>query len=1011
MQPPTTSVATSRGQRVRLPALLVALLLQLGIVLPALAAEGPSPTSDAESCLSCHRFPGLSRLDDQTGELRLFFCSERYFAERQGPHARLECTDCHERSEVEVIPHQETSPVDCTQSCHVVSSAGVPVSFSHEQVARRLERSVHNQQALQDLSFVHPPLRSGQSTCLYCHDQPKYRTVDQVGVTHRGLDPETRCESCHDESLPVDVAYYLQHTAGRLQSARPPMDLAEVCATCHSDPALMEQMGQHDAVTSYFNSFHGKAALLGNGDTATCLHCHQCETGDVHVMLAASEPMARTNPDHLETTCRSVQCHPNAVPELSGAAVHMRIDPRTPTPEYAVVAALALLTIVVMSMYFTQIMLELLNVLLRGDHAEHRELRALAKMIMAHPEGRKRIERQTTNQRIQHWFLAVSFITLVITGMPLKFAAEPWAQTLMALLGGLTQARAIHRFMAVIQLGTFVYHVGYLGWHMILDQRRRAVDYADRPLWRRVFDMVWEFPMMVRPKDVVQYFQLFLYLFGLRKHRPAQDKYHFSQKFEYWAVFWGMNIIGLSGIALWAHGSVPGLVGGRLLNFALVAHSYEAFLAALHVAVVHMFAVALSPAVFPLHLGSLTGTMPADEMAEGHAAHLRQVARELGIEVDVPAPDCGPWPLLCKVVRKSYSLGLFAVMCVAAFFSMNLLFSMLQGLDTVVDVDELPLRLDESDLTASAAGLAGGASEDVYRRGPMAHYHAIPAWLTPDTGNDCTSSGCHPVLPHGERKEDRAFLNMHSTFVDCQVCHLHGERGEDSLAWLSLQQREQRDPPAVMRLAGALEPDVPRDLPALQALDATLRELLAEAIADIGGDAELERWLKQLETSRIGGPQHALFVEQMRQGIFLHGHGEYGAKLGLPGHRWSLDAEQQVAAEALRADAGALSDDERQQLQDKVHQDLDRPNVGCTRCHAEQPEWVDYEALGYSPARAEALRSNNVVRQSQAVERGETFFLPDLLQTPEQQPATDDEGLVPLDDEGLVPLDAMEGSP
>jgi hypothetical protein len=35
----------------------------------------------------------------------------------------LKCTDCHERSEVEVIPHKKTSPVDCTQSCHLLDAA------------------------------------------------------------------------------------------------------------------------------------------------------------------------------------------------------------------------------------------------------------------------------------------------------------------------------------------------------------------------------------------------------------------------------------------------------------------------------------------------------------------------------------------------------------------------------------------------------------------------------------------------------------------------------------------------------------------------------------------------------------------------------------------------------------------------------------------------------------------------------------------------------------------------
>jgi len=62
-----------------------------------------------------------------------------------------------------------------------------------------------------------------------------------------------------------------------------------------------------------------------------------------------------------------------------------------------------------------------------------------------------------------------------------------------------------------------------------------------------------------------------------------------------------------------------------------------------------------------------------------------------------------------------------------------------------------------------------------------------------------------------------------------------------------------------------------------------------------------------------------------------------------------------------------------------VHEGFVRPNVQCTRCHAEEPDLVDFEQLGYSPRHADSLRGNAIVRQSESVERGETFYLPGLL--------------------------------
>ena len=252
---PLSTPRSRRAPRLQAVLALLALLAVLGFTPRAHADSQRLLATDAESCLSCHRHTGLG-LVDEDDELRLLFCSERYYANRQGPHARLECTDCHPREEVEEIPHKDVSKVDCTSTCHLVSSSGAEISFSHEEVADRMERSVHNAEALAELPFDSPLLREGQSSCLYCHDQPRFRDEAGRTCTHRGHEPSARCESCHDEGLPVDVDYFVRHTQGRLASARHVTEQAEVCGTCHSDPALRGHMEKHDPVTSYFHSFH-----------------------------------------------------------------------------------------------------------------------------------------------------------------------------------------------------------------------------------------------------------------------------------------------------------------------------------------------------------------------------------------------------------------------------------------------------------------------------------------------------------------------------------------------------------------------------------------------------------------------------------------------------------------------------------------------------------------------------------------------------------------------------------
>ena len=948
---------------------------------PAPEPDAPLPEAlapaDAEDCLACHRFRGLARLDHETGELRLFFCSDRHYARQEGPHSRLACTDCHEREPLSAVPHEDPEPVDCSRSCHLAGPGGLELEFSHEAIAEKIERSVHASEALADLVADDSPLREGQSACLFCHDEPVFREAGAADPAHRGEIITARCDSCHTEELPVDVEYFLRHTAGRLQSARPIERTAEVCAACHSDHALSDKMELHDAVTSYFHSFHGKASLLGNALTATCVDCHRTEEGDVHLMLSAEDPESRTHEANLETTCRTANCHPNAVPQLSAAGVHLSIDPDARTPEFYVMAAFVVLTVGVMTIYFLLVLLELLNAALRPHSEEHKRRVAVAEALMRTKEGGRRLLRLTVHQRWQHWALVLNFFVLVLSGMPLKFATKPGMAAIATLFGGIDGARLAHRVAGVLLILAFLYHVGYVAWHAKRDWARRREEQPERPARKRLFDLVMESPMMVTPRDLVHFGQLFLYLVGLRRDRPMHGRYHFSQKFEYWAVFWGMAIIGTSGAMLWASGWVTQVTGGRSLNFAFIVHSDEAFLALIYISVVHFFAVIFSPSVFPLNLGSLTGVMPPEELAEQHTGHLLTVAEELGLDVERAAPHNGT-SLGLNLMRRGYALLLALFVATLGFFSLRMLVEELVAGHSVVEVEEIPLRLDERSLAAAEGDHEQRSLRtEQYARGPMSHYHVIPTWFRPDPGNGCSSSGCHQALPHGERKEDRAFLNMHSTFVDCLVCHLDEPMGIDDLSWVALEDRAGRPAPAVLRLAEVLRRPFPEDSTRQPDAAAELLALTTEDVADTLGDDELERWRLELETARIGGPRYLHVYGEMQRWIGLHGHGEYGAKVGLPGRVWTPDAEQAAAADAL---ADGIDDEAERQLQvDIVHRGVVRPEVRCTRCHTENPTVVDFETLGYAQERAHELQTQAVARQSEAIEQGEVFYLPSVL--------------------------------
>jgi cytochrome b subunit of formate dehydrogenase len=73
-------------------------------------------------------------------------------------------------------------------------------------------------------------------------------------------------------------------------------------------------------------------------------------------------------------------------------------------------------------------------------------------------EGKQYL-RFTRLNRVLHVIMIVSFISLALTGMTLKFSYTGWAAILSRLFGGFESAGYIHRVAAVFMVGIFVTHV------------------------------------------------------------------------------------------------------------------------------------------------------------------------------------------------------------------------------------------------------------------------------------------------------------------------------------------------------------------------------------------------------------------------------------------------------------------------------------------------------------------------------------------------------------------------
>ncbi len=592
----------------------------------------PAGAQDRENCLYCHQYRGLSRFDPASGKVQLFYVDPAYSHQLLGPHARLNCTDCHVGEQVRVIPHQPVTPVDCTRTCHLRSDAGIERRFSHENVAEMLDRSVHSPRTLNSIEFNGDALLGeDQSRCLYCHDEPVFRSPARVlsdinPVTNRTFD---RCDTCHLEQVPLDVQYYLRHVAARLAPARSTIEQSQVCAVCHADSDVLAQFDLPNSVASYFRSFHGKAALLGDESTASCIDCHTARRNP-HLMVKNEDPGSPVFASRIADTCRTTHCHPGADVTIAATAVHLDLPTAAGTLEYLIAAFFIVITILTFGPSAAIVMLELLQLVVGRHRPGHHRVQQLTRALLATREGRIRLKRFTVSQRAQHWVLAILFTLLALTGFPMKFADQAWSALVIDSLGGLAVARMVHHWSGIALVAGFVLHMLYAGWGLLKEMSQRRRDGKRVTFVQAVNDL----PMWMSPVDFRKAAQLMGYLLFLRSEPPTFGRFSVKEKFEYIGVFWGTTLLGITGIMLWGEQIVSHWLGGRWFNIAAIAHTYEAFLAVIHVGILHIVNVMFQPNVFPLSRATITGDTPEAEMAEGHSEMVEAAAKDMGVAVE-----------------------------------------------------------------------------------------------------------------------------------------------------------------------------------------------------------------------------------------------------------------------------------------------------------------------------------------------------------------------------------------
>jgi cytochrome b subunit of formate dehydrogenase len=603
--------------------------------------ENVSITISDRSCLKCHEQPTLKHA--ATADTSSVVVDPEILV--ASSHRNIPCVKCHNDVDPSLArPCATSGKVDCSD-CHAKVAEEYAVSGHGQAASRGVPEAPrcttchgghdvrgHEDEASRTYRAAIPAL------CGQCHrtggrandaavlTQPAAFTdysnsVHGRGLTEKGLLPSAVCIDCHgtheilkhtDErssvyrkNIPATCgtchrSIYRQYTKSVHYAAREE-DGKELptCTSCHSshtiqnvaqDAFLSEVTTQcgschADLAKTYLDTMHGKAYRLGYLRVAKCSDCH-----GAHQILSHNDPNSSVAVPHIVETCK--KCHPDANARFTGYLTHAtHHDPKRYPVLYYTFWSMTALLVGVFGFFGVHTLLWLPRSF--RLYRERKRERTLT-------HDKYYIRRFSPGQRFTHVLVVVSFLSLALTGMMLKFSAMPWAAFLARALGGVQKAGVIHRTAAVITFGYFTFHVISLIRH----KRRRRI------AWREL--LFGPQSLMVNRRDPKEFLDSLKWFLG-RGPRPRYGRWTYWEKFDYLAVFWGVAVIGLSGLMLWFPETFTRIAPGWLINVATIIHSDEALLAVGFIFTIHFFNTHLRPEAFPMDTVIFTGLTPLDE--------------------------------------------------------------------------------------------------------------------------------------------------------------------------------------------------------------------------------------------------------------------------------------------------------------------------------------------------------------------------------------------------------------
>ena len=466
-----------------------------------------------------------------------------------GRNAR--CIDCHEDSVYRTGFVKSVHGPNGCESCHNVgdisrhsrgdeTAAMADCGACHNESSRNYANDVHYlkqdflctdcHRGIHTLQQVKKSKAAIVTKCSECHDKADYVEKGHGAAVLKGNNDSASCADCHGlHGIPAFRASVAE--AGPLP-AEAKLFFMPKCTACHTDPELTKRNNlSPKIVKEYEETYHGKVQKVGYpARVAGCADCHVS-----HNILPPSNPQSVLSTGNRAAVCS--KCHSGFNPRFARYIAHPDYnDPKKYPVLYGFSIFMLILIVGVFIFFWTHTILWWRKSYWETCLGEKPEQ---GKAEPGHCEAQQ-VMRFRPLYRIMHVLLIISFFMLVMTGIPLKYPDADWARVLIRLWGGVPASGVFHRIAATILTMLFLYTI----WLSLkfLFPRGQVKGWTRRLLG----------PDSLCPnlKDLSDIKGMFLWFLN-RGAMPKLDRWTYWEKFDFFAVFWGMFAIGLSGLMLW----------------------------------------------------------------------------------------------------------------------------------------------------------------------------------------------------------------------------------------------------------------------------------------------------------------------------------------------------------------------------------------------------------------------------------------------------------------------------